>query len=121
MKINKIITVILPIFLLYSCQGTVDALQGKKRSESSDEFLVEKKNPLTQPPDYNELPVPVGQEQEQFNEEIESELKKILDISQNEECTIQNKNISQNEECATQSNTDENTSLEKSILEKIND
>ena len=108
MKINKIITVILPIFLLYSCQGTVDALQGKKRSESSDEFLIEKKNPLTQPPDYNELPVPVGQEQEQFNEENESELKKILDISQNEDS-------------ATQSNTDENTSLEKSILEKIND
>lgn len=108
MKINKIITVILPIFLLYSCQGTVDALQGKKRSESSDEFLVEKKNPLTQPPDYNELPVPVGQEQEQFNEENESEMKKILDISQNEDS-------------ATQSNTDENTSLEKSILEKIND
>ena len=108
MKINKIITVILPIFLLYSCQGTVEALQGKKRSESSDEFLVEKKNPLTQPPDYNELPVPVGQEQEQFNEENESEIKKILDISQNEDS-------------ATQSNTDENTSLEKSILEKIND
>ena len=42
-------------------------------------------------------------------------------MRQNEECTIQNKNISQNEECATQSNTDENTSLEKSILEKIND
>ena len=108
MKINKIITVILPIFLLYSCQGTVDALQGKKRSESSDEFLVEKKNPLTQPPHYNELPVPVGQEQEQFNEENDSEIKKILDISQNEES-------------ATQSNTDANTSLEKSILEKIND
>ena len=108
MKINKFITVILSIFLLYSCQGTVDALQGKKRSESSDEFLVEKKNPLTQPPNYNELPVPVGQEQEQFNEENESEIKKILDISQNEDS-------------ATQSNTDENTSLEKSILEKIND
>jgi len=110
MKINKIITIILSIFLLYSCQGTVDALQGKKRSESSDEFLVEKKNPLTQPPDYNELPVPVSQEQEQFNEEEEneSEIKKILDISQNEDS-------------ATQSNTDANTSLEKSILEKIND
>ena len=102
MKINKIITIILSTFLLYSCQGAADALQGTKRSENSDEFLVEKKNPLTQPPDYNELPVPVGQEQEQFNEENE------LDISQNEDST-------------TQSNTDENTSLEKSILEKIND
>ena len=108
MKINKIITIILSTFLLYSCQGAADALQGKKRSDSSDEFLVEKKNPLTQPPDYNELPVPVGQEQEQFNEENESEIKKILDISQNEDS-------------ATKSNTDENTSLEKSILEKIND
>ena len=119
MKINKIITIILSRFLLYSCQGTVDALQGKKRSESSDEFLVEKKNPLTQPPDYNELPVPVGQEQEQFNEENDLEIKKILDISQNEECVTQI--TSQNEECVTQSNTDANTSLEKSILEKIND
>ena len=108
MKINKIITIILSTFLLYSCQGTVDSLQGKKRSQSSDEFLVEKKNPLIQPPDYNELPVPVGQEQEQFNEENDSEIKKILDISQNEESV-------------TQSNTDANTSLEKSILEKIND
>ena len=108
MKINKIITIILSTFLLYSCQGAADALQGKKRSENSDEFLVEKKNPLTQPPDYNDLPVPVGQEQEQFNEENESEINKILDINKNEDST-------------TQSNTDENTSLEKSILEKIND
>ena len=108
MKINKIIIIIISTFLLYSCQGAADALQGKKRSESSDEFLVEKKNPLTQPPNYNELPVPVGQEQEQFNEENESEINKILDINKNEDST-------------TQSNTDENTSLEKSILEKIND
>ena len=108
MKINKIITIILSTFLLYSCQGAADALQGKKRSENSDEFLVEKKNPLTQPPDYNELPVPVGQEQEQFNEENESEIKKILDLGQTEGSE-------------TQSNTDANTSLEDSILEKIND
>ena len=108
MKINKIITIILSTLLLYSCQGAVDALQGKKRSESSDEFLIEKKNPLTQPPDYNELPVPVGQEQEQLNEGNELDIKKILDISQNEDSV-------------TQSNTNENTSIEKSILEKIND
>ena len=106
MKINKIITIILSTCLLYSCQGTVEALQGKKRSETSDEFLVEKKNPLTQPPDYNELPVPVGQEQ--VDEDNDSEIKKILDLNQNEETT-------------TQSNTDTNTSLEKSILENIND
>jgi hypothetical protein len=106
MKINKIITIILSTFLLYSCQGTADALQGKKRSESSDEFLIEKKNPLIQPPDYSKLPVPVGQEQS--NEENVSEIIKILDLNQNEMSTNQN-------------SSDSNTSLEKSILEKIND
>ena len=35
MKINKIITIILSTFLLYSCQGTVDALQGKKKTNNS--------------------------------------------------------------------------------------
>jgi hypothetical protein len=107
MKINKIITIILSTFLLYSCQGTVDALQGKKRSDSSDEFLVKKKNPLTQPPDYNELPVPVDQEQEQFNEENDY-IKKILEINNNEETNTQN-------------DSNSNTSLKKSILEKITD
>ena len=59
MKIKKIIQIIILSLLLYSC-GTVikDALQGKKRSENSDEFLVQKKNPLILPPNYDELPVP---------------------------------------------------------------
>ena len=59
MKIKKIIQVIILSLLLYSCgTGIKDALQGKKRSENSDEFLVQKKNPLILPPNYGELPVP---------------------------------------------------------------
>ena len=47
MKIKKIIQIIILSLLLYSCgTGLKDALQGKKRSENSDEFLVQKKNPL---------------------------------------------------------------------------
>ena len=42
MKIKKITLLILLAFFLNSCQGAKDALQGKKRSESSDEFLIEK-------------------------------------------------------------------------------
>ena len=45
MKINKlkvILILLIPIFL-YSCQGARDMVQGKKRSKSADEFLVEKK------------------------------------------------------------------------------
>ena len=48
MKKNKNLSVILILFslFLYSCQTATEALQGKKRSDQSDEFLVEKKNPL---------------------------------------------------------------------------
>ncbi|SVC40639.1 uncharacterized protein METZ01_LOCUS293493, partial [marine metagenome] len=45
-------------FFLNSCQGIKDTLQGKKRSKEGDEFLVQKKNPLSMPPDYSKLPVP---------------------------------------------------------------
>ena len=48
---------------LYSCQSAKDVIQGKTRSESSDEFLVQKKNPLSMPPDFNKLPVPVSEKQ----------------------------------------------------------
>ena len=57
MKFKNLIIIIALIFV-YSCSGAKDALQGKKRSEQSDEFLVEKKSPLVMPPDYNELPIP---------------------------------------------------------------
>ena len=107
MKINKIIIIILSAAFLFSCQEAKDALQGKKRSESSDEFLVEKKNPLTTPPDYNELPVPLSQERKS-NEESDSDIKKILEINNNEETNTQN-------------DSNSNTSLKKSILEKITD
>ena len=109
MKINKIITIILSTFLLYSCQGTVDALQGKKRSENSDEFLVEKKNPLTVPPDINELPVPLDQEeQDQANNQEDIDIKKVLINDENQDTNTESNNGNQN-------------SLEESILERIND
>ena len=64
---------------MYSCTGAKDALQGKKRSEQSDEFLVEK-NPLELPPDYGELPLPVDQEQTSTDTEEDNDIKSILDI-----------------------------------------
>ena len=44
--------------MLTYCGGVRDALEGKKRSEQSDEFLVKKKNPLQMPPDIYKLPKP---------------------------------------------------------------
>ena len=64
MKKNKlaISMIILSSIFLYSCQTTKEALVGKKRSEQSDEFLVQKKNPLAMPPDYEKLPTPGNKE-----------------------------------------------------------
>ena len=62
-----------------SCSGAKDALQGKKRSDNSDEFLVEKKNPLTVPPDIDELPVPLDQEeQDQVANQEDIQIKQVL-------------------------------------------
>ena len=108
MKTNKIILIILFSVLVYSCQSTKEALEGKRRSESSDEFLIEKKNPLTTPPDYNKLPVPIDQEQAQSVEENNLDLKQILEVNQNEEIN-------------NQSNTDSCETLEECVLDQIND
>ena len=54
-KINFKLLVLL--ILITSCQSVKDGLTGAKR-ENSDEFLIEKKNPLELPPQYGELPVP---------------------------------------------------------------
>ena len=104
---KKIIPIIFFAVLLYSCQGAKDALQGKKRSDTGDEFLVEKKNPLTTPPDYNELPVPFDQEEQKNNEEDSDVIKKVLQIDQTQKSIDESSNGDQK-------------NLEQSILEKIN-
>ena len=106
MKIKKITILLFFVLFLYSCSGAKDALQGKKRSENSDEFLVEKKNPLTVPPDIDELPVPLDQEEAQTDDQ--ENIKKVLKIDENKSTNSESGNENQN-------------SLEKSILEKIND
>ena len=107
MKFKKIIILLFSILFLFSCSGAKDALQGKKRSDTSDEFLVEKKNPLTVPPDINELPVPLDQEDQADNQE-DIDIKKVLKIDENQDINTESNNGNQN-------------SLEESILERIND
>ena len=50
---NKLLIYLILFLFTYSCTGL-----GSKRSQKSDEFLVEKKNPLVMPPDIGELPSP---------------------------------------------------------------
>ena len=68
-------------FLLSACAGTMDSVKrgllGQK-DNSTDEFLVEKKDPLVLPPDYENLPTP--SEREEATEEIIN-LRKSLETA----------------------------------------
>jgi len=109
MKFKKIIILLFSVLFLFSCSNAKDALQGKKRSENSDEFLIEKKNPLTVPPDIDELPVPLDQEeQSQIENQDDIQIKQVLKVDENKDSNVESNNENQN-------------SIEKSILEKIND
>jgi len=102
-KLNILTIIIITIFL-YSCQSAKDAFQSKKRSDQSDEFLVQKKNPLVMPPDFEKLPTPGNQEF--YKEEItdSSDIKDLLKIKENK-----------NQE----NNSDQPTGIESAILKKI--
>jgi len=58
---SKVIFLLPIIFLITSCADTFDSvkrgLTGQKGS-STDEFLIEKKDPLILPPDFENLPTP---------------------------------------------------------------
>jgi len=76
-----ILLLVIPIFL-NACQSIKDGLSGRK-SENSDEFLVQKKNALVVPPNFMKLPKPDSQNS---NDEIskleeETDIKKILNIN----------------------------------------
>ena len=98
---TKIILIIL-IVAFTSCQSVKDGLSGRK-SENSDEFLVQKKNPLVLPPDFSKLPVPKNETNEVGTVE-NFDIKKILKSSTSD------KKIDQAEV---------NETLEKSIIKKI--
>jgi len=102
-KLNILTIIIITIFL-YSCQSAKDAFQSKKRSDQSDEFLVQKKNALVMPPDFEKLPTPGNQEF--YKEEItdSSDIKDLLKIKENN-----------NQE----NNFDQPTGIESTILKKI--
>ena len=101
-KISKLLYLLL---FIYSCGSFGEALQGKKRSDQGDEFLINKKNPLSMPPDYGKLPEP-GEANLKSSDDIISDESNIKNLLKN----VDNQKIS---------STDESTSIESSILKKI--
>ncbi len=79
---NKYIFLIFLFLLLNACQTIQDGLAGNK-NKNSDEFLIEKKNPLEIPPDFGSLPKPkVESENVDHAEEIEKDIEKLLQHSE---------------------------------------
>ena len=83
------------ILLLYSC-GTIKEGFNNQKKNSSDEFLVEKKLPLTMPPSYGELPLPSNEE---FNKESQINNIESLITEENDnkklETNVSNKDFEQ--------------------------
>ncbi len=104
-KFNKLLILILSLGFIFltNCQGVRDNLSLKKKA-NSDEFLVQKKNPLVLPPDYESLPKPMKKRKIVKQEEKEIDLSKIFNDSG---------------ETKTEKSSDINQSLEDSIRKKL--
>ena len=66
--------------LLVACQTFKDAgsvLRNEKKN-STDEFLIQKKEPLTQPPDFDVLPTPGMMTEKNVKKNEEINIKKML-------------------------------------------
>tara|TARA_B110000967_G_C18890701_1_gene567138 strand:+ start:1296 stop:1616 length:321 start_codon:yes stop_codon:yes gene_type:complete len=104
MKIIKSIFIFFTLtILIISCSSfreAGDVLRNEK-GKSTDEFLIKKKEPLTQPPDFETIPRPGISENKTKDEK--NNIKKLLKKSRSEPSTGMSKS----------------SSVEKSILSKI--
>ena len=92
---KKILLLILFTNFLIGCSSVTDGFKLKKK-DNADEFLVEKKNPLVLPPNYNDLPIPK-------NENTKGEKSQSFDINLKTESSSKDRNILQEESSSTES------------------
>ena len=91
------------MFVTVSCQTLKNAVSGVKQ-ENSDEFLVEKKNPLVLPPDFTDLPEPFEESSKVTEVQIEDDIEKLLGMENNTKNT---------------NDTSDSNSIESFVLKKI--
>jgi len=103
---NRIKLLVFLLIFLNSCQSIKDGISGAKQ-KNSDEFLVEKKNPLELPPDFDQLPIPNKNKKNiSQSEKIDEEIENLF------------KNSDENE--TSDSSTRNSQSAEEFVLKKIN-
>ena len=103
MKKNNIYLILFMMLVTASCQSLKNAVSGVKQ-ENSDEFLVQKKNPLVLPPDFTDLPVPFEQSSKVTEFQIEDDIEKLLGVENNTKNT---------------NDTSDSSSIESFVLKKI--
>ena len=103
-KLQIFVFLVTTTFILNSC-GTVKKAMDPQRKENSDEFLVEKKSPLSMPPDFEILPVPEDQKLGE-GENKEDNFKELIVNSQSNNSEINN-------------DAGENVGTFESLIEKI--
>ena len=101
-SIKKLILLNIILIIISSCTSMKKDLT-KQKKKSTDEFFIQKKTPLVMPPSYGELPLPTSKEN--------------LKNSKNDvEIMIKN---SKDQKLQTNNSSNQNKTLEKSILGKI--
>jgi len=107
-KIQPLIAIYSILLFLNACSSIAEGLGGSKK-KGNDEFLVEKKAPLVLPPSFGKLPEP-GIKKDAHTKSVKEGISSI------EEIINQRTSIDTSEE-----NNDLNNSIEKLIIDKINE
>ena len=90
------------MLVVTSCQSLKNAVSGVKQ-ENSDEFLVQKKNPLVFPPDFTDLPEPFEKSLSTSEIQVDDDIEKLFGM----------------EEIKSTDNTSVSSSIESFVLKKI--
>jgi len=101
---KKILGLFTLIILLNSCENVKKGLGMQK--DAPDDFLIEKRNPLTMPPNFDLLPPDSIVQEDKKNDK--DSLKEMF-----------NKNIDGKKEVEPNKKENSSGSLEKSILDKV--
>tara|TARA_B100000795_G_scaffold38724_1_gene25490 strand:- start:128 stop:460 length:333 start_codon:yes stop_codon:yes gene_type:complete len=107
-KTKTILVICLTLLMLNACSSISEGMSDGKR-KGSDEFLIKKKAPLVLPPSFGELPLPTTSTKKNavFAEESKSSIEEMISQGSSADTGQKNNNLSK--------------SIEKSIIEKINE
>ncbi len=94
MKLIKSIILLILMNFLQSCGGASDVgkVLRNEKTNTTDEFFVKKREPLTLPPEYNKIPEPGSVKQ---NTDEKNQVNKILNIKEEDSSNSKSSSVEQ--------------------------